>query len=151
MSHAKCQLMLWEGGCVKIKFIRMFCVTKWFQRKLHFKRKNKTKKLLGTRHVEVGCKMQNFQNTAGLCSLVVFWPNWDTNIKKKYFSQISSVVPLKTAWGHFGPIFCQFLHMLQTWANNLVLNNYLIQYTILPIWWSLKENISAKMFEFWNV
>ena len=49
--HAKRQSDFLGGWVVKNEFIMMFCVTKWFQRRSHFKRKNiiiKYKKLKRT-------------------------------------------------------------------------------------------------------
>ena len=53
--------------------------------------------------------------------------------------------------GQFGTNFCQFLHKLQIWANNLVLSNYFIHYTTLPIWWSpMFLDFLTKFQMFWN-
>ena len=65
-----------------------------------------------------------------------FWLSFDltkTKLSKRhlFLSNSISSPPENCPWSQFDPNFCQFLHMLQTWANNLVLSNCFIHFTIL--------------------
>ena len=58
--------------------------------------------------LEVGCKMQNFQNTTGLCFLVEFWPKTKISNIYIYFSNSINSPPKNCLGANLALIFVNF-------------------------------------------